>query len=65
MWRADAGHGAACGDASTVLVDGGDGAWTRTWDLKNLPFYVRSVYGRSMDNIFVVGDNGTIARYGR
>jgi hypothetical protein len=64
VWRADASHGFACGDAASLLTDSG-GSWTRVWTLDNLPFYVNGLFGSSSTNVFVVGDNGTIARYGR
>ena len=51
--------------ADVVLLDWSGGAWTRVFDLRNLPTYVRSVWGASVDDVFIVGDNGTIARYSR
>jgi photosystem II stability/assembly factor-like uncharacterized protein len=64
VWRADATSGFACGDAASLLM-GADASWTRVWDLRDLPTYVRGVYGSAGDNVFVIGDDGTIARYSR
>jgi hypothetical protein len=67
VWRASLDRGFACGDAASILV--GDTAntpgWTRIQDLANLPFLVSGVWGSSASDAFVVGDNGTVARYSR
>jgi hypothetical protein len=64
VWRANAQSGFACGDAASLLVGKGT-EWTRVWDLQNLPTYVRAIYGSGASNVFVAGDNGTIASYSR
>jgi photosystem II stability/assembly factor-like uncharacterized protein len=64
LWAPSLEHAFACGDASSILL-GSDTGWARVFDLQNLPFYVKSVWGASADDVFVVGDNGTIARYSR
>jgi len=67
LWRASADRGFGCGDAASILV--GDTAdtpeWRRIQDLSNLPFFVTAVWGSSSSNAFIVGDNGTVARYSR
>jgi photosystem II stability/assembly factor-like uncharacterized protein len=63
VWRANASEGYATGNSSSLLRNAaGDGGWIRVGDLQNLPFMLTSVWGSSMGNVFVVGDNGTIAR---
>ena len=64
VWRAESDDVFACGDAATILV-GSSAGLTRLTELSNLPFYVRSVWGSSPTNVFVVGDNGAVARYSR
>jgi hypothetical protein len=64
VWRASAQTGFASGDAGSLLAGQGD-TWTRIWDLHDLPFYVRGVFGSSANNVFVVGDGGTIVHYSR
>jgi hypothetical protein len=64
VWRANRREGLATGDANSLLLDASvDDAWVRVWEVMNLPFYVNSVWGSSMRNAFVVGDDGTIVRY--
>jgi len=67
VWRANAERGFACGDAASILA--GDTAatpeWRRVQDLSNLPFLVTAVWGSSSANVFIVGDNGAVARYSR
>lgn len=64
VWRASADAGFATGDAASLLRDptGAEG-WARVFDVEGLPFYVNSVRGSSMSNVFVVADDGGIVRY--
>jgi hypothetical protein len=62
LWNGSAERAFACGDASALLTRSDD-AWTRVFVLANLPFKVTSVWGTSTSNVFVVGDNGTLASY--
>jgi photosystem II stability/assembly factor-like uncharacterized protein len=62
VWAANPENAFACGDASSLLVRT-DAGWARVFDLQNLPFYIRSVRGNSANNVFIVGDNGTVASY--
>jgi photosystem II stability/assembly factor-like uncharacterized protein len=64
VWRWGADAGFATGDSGSLLKDAsGAATWTRVFDIDNLPFYVNSVSGSSMRNVFVVGDDGAIVRY--
>ncbi|HET6348393.1 MAG TPA: hypothetical protein VFH88_04840, partial [Candidatus Krumholzibacteria bacterium] len=66
IWRANVDEGYATGDSYTLLRHATtDTGWVRVNDLTNLPFYLNSVWGTSMNNLFVVGDDGAIIRYGR
>ena len=63
VWRYGA-RGFATGDSGSLLRDpSSDAGYARVWDVDNLPFYVNSVWGSSMQNVFVVGNDGTIVRY--
>jgi hypothetical protein len=65
VWRANAGEGYATGNANSLLREAaGDDGWVRVWDVPDLPFVVSSVRGSSMRNVYVVGDGGTIVRFG-
>jgi photosystem II stability/assembly factor-like uncharacterized protein len=64
VWAASRGRAFACGDAYSLLT-GIDGTWSRVFDLEDLPFFITAVYGNSANNVFVVGDNGMLARYSR
>jgi len=64
VWRANDHEGYATGDfASVVRNASADGGWVRIFDISNLPMRVSSVWGSSMKNVFIVGDDGTIVRY--
>jgi photosystem II stability/assembly factor-like uncharacterized protein len=64
VWRANTHEGYATGDSYSILRDATvDHGWVRVFDVKNLPFYVNSVWGSSMKNVFIVGDDGAIVRY--
>jgi photosystem II stability/assembly factor-like uncharacterized protein len=63
VWLANPGEGFATGNGGSLLRNAaGDAGWVRIWDLTGLPDFVSSVWGSSMRNVFVVGDNGAIAR---
>jgi hypothetical protein len=64
VWRDSGDAGFATGDSNSLLRDGpGATGYARVWEVQNLPFYVNSVWGSSMSNVFVVGDDGAIVRY--
>jgi photosystem II stability/assembly factor-like uncharacterized protein len=63
VWRANDHEGYATGDSGSLLRQASGNAWSRVFDVKNLPFYVHSVWGSSMKNVFIVGDDGAIVRY--
>jgi hypothetical protein len=63
VWRANDHEGYATGDSGSLLNQAGGNGWVRVFDIKNLPFYVNSVRGSSMKNVFIVGDDGAIVRY--
>jgi photosystem II stability/assembly factor-like uncharacterized protein len=64
VWRANANEGYATGDSYSILRDATtDHGWTRVANIENLPFLINSVWGSSMKNVFIVGDDGAIVRY--
>jgi photosystem II stability/assembly factor-like uncharacterized protein len=64
VWRANANEGYATGDSGSLLRNAtSDNGWVRIFDVANLPFYVNSVWGSTMKNVFIVGDDGAIVRY--
>ena len=64
VWRANDHEGFATGDfASVVRNASSDNGWVRVLDIDNLPQRVNSVWGSSMQNVFIVGDDGAIVRY--
>jgi hypothetical protein len=63
VWRANDHAGFATGDSGSLLEEASGNGWVRIFDVKNLPFYVHSVWGSSMKNVFIVGDDGAIVRY--
>ncbi len=64
VWRANDHEGFATGDfASVVRNASSDNGWARVLDISNLPQRVNSVWGSSMKNVFIVGDDGAIVRY--
>ena len=63
VWRSGQ-QGFATGNPASLLRDpDGSTGWTHIWDVANLPDYVNSVWGSSMQNVFIVGNDGTIIRY--
>jgi photosystem II stability/assembly factor-like uncharacterized protein len=64
VWRANDKEGYATGDSYSLLRNAAsDQGWVRVFEVKNLPFFVNSVWGSSMKNVFIVGDDGAIVRY--
>lgn len=63
VWRANKTEGYATGDSGSLLREASGNGWVRVFDVKNLPFYLHSVWGSSMKNVFIVGDDGAIVRY--
>lgn len=64
IWRANDHEGFATGDSNSLLRNAsGDNGWVRVWDVDNLPFYVNAVWGSSMKNVFIAGDDGALVRF--
>ena len=63
VWR-NGQQGFGTGDSGMLLRDPqGNTGFTRVFDVENLPYYVNSVWGSSLQNVFVVGNDGAIVRY--